>query len=330
MRAEAWEYVLSAIFLLICLLIGVAWSSQVETDPVIGVLRFEGVIDFETADHLITVMDAARQDERVAAVVLELLSPGGFATSSESIFYSMLQLRETKPLVVYIDGLAVSGGYYMAVASNRIYIPPSARVGNVGARTLEPDDPTIIPEELSSGPYKFNGGSRFDQIHQLELVARAFAGSVVQQRANAVDNPLKIGLEEVSQARIYLGSEAVALGLADYEGGRSDAIAGAAELAGLPDYRTVDLEEYLGVEKIEEPVPSLESAAQSLARQALPDTIFLLDSRISLAPGVDQSAINEHLLSLRARDINPSSVGDAAAAAPEFLLNLLPTGVQTR
>jgi protease-4 len=330
MRAEAWEYVLGAIFLLICLFIGIGWSSQIETEPVLGVLRFDGVIDFDTANHLITVMDEARRDESVAGVVVELLSPGGFATSSESIFYSMLQLRETKPLVVYIDSLAVSGGYYMAVASNRIYIPPSARVGNVGARTLEPSDPTIIPEELSTGPYKFNGGSRFDQVRQLELVARAFAGSVVQQRANAADNPLQIGLEEVSQARIYLGSEAVALGLADYEGGRSDAIAGAAELAGLPAYRVVDLEEYLGIEPLETTIPNLETAAQSLIEQALPDTIFLLDSRISLMPGVEQSALNEHLLSLRARDINPSPGGPAPEATPDFLRDVLPTGARTR
>lgn len=329
MRADAVEYVLGTIFVLACLLIGVGWSQQLDTGPVIGVLRFEGTIDFETADYLIDVMDAARQDEGVAGVVLELLSPGGYATSSESIFYSMLRLRETKPLVVYIDGLAVSGGYYMAVASNRIYVPPSASLGNVGARTLGPDDPAIVPEELSTGPFKLNGGSRFDQIRQLELVGRAFAGSVHQQRANATDNPLQISLEEIQEARIYMGSEAVALGLADYEGGRTDAILGAAELAGLDDYRVVELEEYLALAPPMEEVPALESSVQSLIESALPNTIFLLDSRISLTPAVEHSAVNEYLLSLRAPEIAPSDWEPSSRSVPNFLQSLIP-GARTQ
>lgn len=329
MRADAAEYVLGTIFVLVCLLVGLFWSRQIDAGPVVGVLRFEGTIDFTTADYLIDVMDAARRDENVAGVVLELLSPGGYATSSESIFYSMLRLRETKPLVVYIDGLAVSGGYYMAVASNRIYVPPSASLGNVGARTLEPEDPAIVPEELSTGPFKLHGGSRFDQIHQLELVGRAFAGSVQQQRANAADNPLQISLEEISEARIYMGSEAVALGLADYEGGRTDAVLGAAELAGLDAYSVVDLGEYLGIEPPLEGVPPLESSVQSLIEDALPNTIFLLDSRISLAPAVDQSAVEEYLLSLRGSQTTSPIRSGSAPSVPDFLQNLIP-GVNTR
>ena len=147
MRSTTWEYLVGAIFLVACLIGGLTLSREFSPKPVIGVLRFEGVIDFNTAEYLIEVLDAARRDENVAGIVMEILSPGGFATSSESIYYSMLQARESKPLVVYIDGLAASGGYYMAVASNRIYVPPSARVGNIGARTIQPTDPSLAPRK---------------------------------------------------------------------------------------------------------------------------------------------------------------------------------------
>jgi len=331
MRADSWEYVIGAVFLMICLAVGIGLNREVNPKPAIGVVRFEGVIDFDTADYLINVFDAAQKDERIAGVVLEILSPGGFATSSESIYYAMLQLRERKPLVVYIDGLAVSGGYLIAVASNRIYVPPSARLGNVGARTLQPGDPAILPEELSTGPYKLSGGSRFDQIRQLELVGMAFAGSVVQQRSNAAANPLQIGLQDVAEARIYLGSEAVALGLADFEGGRSDAIAGAAELAGLTDYQVVDLPDRLGLEPPLPAAPSFAAVVQGLFDQALPDTIFLLDSRISLAGYADPTRLDAHLLSLRAQDHNFSSQNATARiGAPDFLRDLIPAGAATR
>lgn len=249
--------------------------------PVIGVARFAAEIDFETADQIVQLLEAARADERVAGVVLEVLSPGGYATSSESIYYTLLKLRAQKPLVVVIDGLAASGGYYMAAAGNRIYAPASAYVGNVGTRGGRPNDPAIAPDELSSGPYKLEGGSRFDQIHQLDLVARAFVDNVVSQRAASPVNPLTMTAAELAEARIYLGSEALALGLIDGEGGRGEGIEAAAALAGVTDYSTVDLAGFLGLAPAPEPTAPGALAASLLAN-APPGTIYMLDSRIPL------------------------------------------------
>ena len=99
-------------------------------------------------------------------------------------------------------------------------------------------------------------------------------------------------MEELGEARLYLGSEALALGLIDGEGGRADGIQLAAELAGLADYEVVDLPAYLGLL----PPPDEDStgvqigasaivarrSAQELVAQAPPGTIYMLDSRIAL------------------------------------------------
>lgn len=282
-RVRAWEIGIAAVLLSICYLGGLALADRLAPvsarAPVIGVVRFDSEITFETANQFITVVEAARQDASVAAVVLEVLSPGGYATSSESIFYSLLRLRDKKPLVVVIDGLAASGGYYMAAAGNRIYAPASSYVGNVGTRSGRPSDPAIAPDELSSGPFKLEGGSRFDQIHQLDLVKNAFVANVVNQRQHAAMNPLRITPAELAEARIYLGSEALALGLIDAEGGRSEGVLAAAELAGLTDYRVVDLPEYLGFQETEAH-QDLVAAAQAILVSAPPGTIFMLDTRI--------------------------------------------------
>jgi len=270
--------------------------------PVIGVVRFEGVIDFTTADVLMQVADTARQDPSVAGVVLEILSPGGLATSSESAYYSLLQLRESKPLVVVIDGLAASGGYYFAVAGNQIYAPSSSYVGNVGTRGPRPIDPMLSPGEMSSGPYKLMGGDRFDRIRQLDVVKDAFVGNVVHQRSNAEANPLNVDYEAVAEARIYLGSEAAAIGLIDYEGGRSDAILAAAELAGVYNYQTVDLMRYYGLEwpmSFFFQANGQERAIRDLIENAPPDAIFMLDSRISLPDTALDSELEQHLMALR-------------------------------
>ena len=155
-----------------------------------------------------------------------------------------------------------------------------------------PSDPSIAPDELSSGPYKLEGGSRFDRVHQLDLVAQAFIQNVAGQRAASPVNPLKLSVEELGEARIYLGSEALALGLIDGEGGRADGIQAAAELAGLTDYQVVDLPAYLGLLPPEggdaaalqigtSAIVSRRSA-QELVAQAPPGTIYMLDSRIAL------------------------------------------------
>ncbi len=111
--------------------------------------------------------------------------------AARALFYTLLQLRQAKPLVIVVDGLAASGGYYMAAAGNRIFAPASSYVGNIGTRGGRPTDPSIAADELSSGPYKLEGGSRFDQIHQLDLVAGAFVNNVVAQRTQSAVNPLK-------------------------------------------------------------------------------------------------------------------------------------------
>src|SRR5690606_5700702 len=126
-------------------------------------------------------------------------------------------------------------------------------IGNIGTRGARPHDPYISPDELSSGPYKFAGGSRFDQIHQLDLVKEAFVNNIIAQRKNSPVNPLKLDKSTLEEGRLYLGSEAVAVGLADLEGGRSDGILGGAELAGLTNYRVVELDTYLGMDFVTEP-----------------------------------------------------------------------------
>ena len=324
MQSRSWEYLIWAGFLAICLVIGLALGQWLLPKPVIGVVRFAAAIDLDTADQLISVLEEARQDERVAAVVLELASPGGLATSSESIYYTMLKLRAEKPLVVVIDGIAVSGGYYMAAAANRIYAPASAYVGNVGTRGPKPDDPTLPAEEMSSGPFKLTGGSRFDRVHQLDLVKNAFVSNVVHQRQNAEINPLKIDAETVAEARIYLGSEGVALGLVDLEGGRSDGIAGADELTGLRRYDVVNLLDYLAAK--EAPLQrDYREAVKAMVETAPPDAVFLLDSRIPL-PGLhDSTDVERHLL--RLREIAPASLDSVPdpARADAFTATATPT-----
>ncbi len=306
MSQKSWWAVIVAASLLVCLGLGLLLAIAVAPTPVVGVIRFDNVIDFDSEQALTELLREAQADAGVAAVVLEINSPGGYATSSESLFYSILNLRREKPVVAYIDGLAASGGYYMAVAANRIYAPASSYVGNVGTRGGRPVDPLIYPDELSSGPYKLAGGSRFDQIRQLDLVAQSFISNVVALRAVADVNPLAIDAGTVAEARIYLGSEAQAIGYIDAQGGPADAINAAAELAGLRDFQSADLAQryQLATPEGYSELP-LSTQVQKLVSESSPDTIYMMDDRVPLPAAQASGSLLDQLWRLRSTAPGP-------------------------
>lgn len=246
--------------------------------PLVAIVRFEGLIDAASAGQMSKILEAARTDPRIAALVLEMDSYGGDARNSEGLYHVLLRLRQEKPLVVIVSGAATSGGYHMAVAANKIYAPAVSEIGNIGARSGRPWDPSISPDWLSTGPFKLDGGSRFDNIRQLDLVKEAFVSHVVYQRSLSPYNPLRVDAKTLAEAHVYMGSEALALGLIDAPGGLSDAVQAAAELAGLDSYQTVQLVDYLGMHF----TPSSYYSVPQLVRSALPGTVFMLDSRIAL------------------------------------------------
>jgi ClpP class serine protease len=141
------------------------------------------------------------------------------------------------------------------------------------------------------------GGSRFDQIYQLDLIKESFVNNVIAQRLNSPVNPLKLDKRTVEEGRIYLGSEAVAVGLIDLEGARSDGILGAAEIAGLRRYRVVQLDAYLG--RTLQVEPDYMATVAEMTATAGPDTVFLLDSRIPLPGMMEGNELQEHMLRLR-------------------------------
>jgi len=275
MRPKRWRIGVEIVFLVICLVIGLVLSERFGPRPIIGTVRFEGLIVPPSAQQMWNILEAARRDPRVAGIVVEISSFGGDASSSEKLYYAMANFRQEKPLVVVIDGEATSGGYYMAIAANKIYAPAAAAVGNIGVWMSRPADPMIVPDVLSTGPYKLGGGSRFDNIRQLEMVKDAFVNTVLHERTQSPYNPLRVDGRVLGEGHIYLGNEALALGMVDALGGVSDAIPDVAALAGIARYEVRDLTEYLGLPF--QPVDPFQMLAT--LRDTLPGEVLLLDTR---------------------------------------------------
>jgi len=115
-------------------------------DHKVALLRLEGVImkeevgglfgpSVDPVTKLITEIQAAKMDQSVSAILLEVNSPGGGVTASDEIYHALMQFKESDPervIVVHIQDLAASGGYYAALAADRILAQPTSVVGSVG------------------------------------------------------------------------------------------------------------------------------------------------------------------------------------------------------
>src|SRR5437899_11143935 len=73
-----------------------------------------GSVSDSMVDDLRAALQQARDDNRVKAIVLEIDSPGGEVTASDEIYNAVVKTRATKPVVVYMESLAASGGYYVS------------------------------------------------------------------------------------------------------------------------------------------------------------------------------------------------------------------------
>jgi signal peptide peptidase SppA len=235
-----WRMMSLALWVLAPLLIGIPLAFLAVPPPQVAVIRFQGVIWQESIPYLSSMLDVARDDRAIRAVVLEIDSPGGDVTATEELYFRLLELRQKKPLVVTVDYLAASGGYYLAAAADHVFAKPASLVGNVGAITFLPsvDEQRVTDEDyVSTGPYKFSGGSRGDYALQIELAKRAFLEAVYSQRGQR----LSIEQARLASGEVFMGLQALQLGLVDDLGANSEAVQKAADLAHLRNYGITDL-----------------------------------------------------------------------------------------
>lgn len=222
--------------LLLVLVIGCLVAKYLIPTPEIAVIRIEGDIWGSYTAHVRQAMDDAANDPAVRAVVLEISSPGGEVTASEDLYFEVLRLRDSKPVVAAIHEIAASGAYYIASAADQIYAKPGSTVGNIGVISFLPE-PDIVDEMLfTTGPFKLSGGSQVEAIRQMEVLKETFLTAILAQRQDR----LTVGPEILSRGEVYLGLQAEQIGLIDQVGSKGDAVEAAARLAMLRNYEVVD------------------------------------------------------------------------------------------
>jgi protease-4 len=220
------------------LLVGLWLAQGLVPQPAVGIMRLNTDIWAGSADFVMMQIEEARQDPSIKAVVLELDSPGGEVAATQVLYMELQSLRQEMPVVGSINGMAASGGYYMAMATDPILAKPSSIVGNVGVWGFIPPDLGVNDVILASGPFKLTGSNRAEFLREIEGIKREFLETVFSQRGERMN----ISRVDLSRGLVYPGRESVRLGLVDDLGSQTDAIRTAAELAGIAHYEVIDLE----------------------------------------------------------------------------------------
>jgi protease-4 len=216
----------------------------------IGILTVAGnIVDGEAgpgtagAETIVHALERGLRERDLKALVLRVDSPGGSALASERIRQAVLAAkRKGLPVVVSMGSLAASGGYWVAMASDKIYAEPSTITGSIGVFGILPSFEGSLAKlgvgadgvkttPLSGEPDLLRGPSpEADRLLQtsVEGTYRRFLALVSQERKIPVAE-----VDRIAQGRIWDGGTARQLRLVDAFGGLDDAVAEAARLAKL-------------------------------------------------------------------------------------------------
>lgn len=192
-------------------------------------------------------LERAEADSAVRAVVLRINSPGGTVTASDMIYHEILAFKKKtgKKVIASITNLGASGGYYVAMAADRVFVHPTTVTGSIGVIMVSINASGLLEKigvsgtAITSGEYK-DMGSPFRPMTEedralfqgiIDEMYGRFVSVVADGRPNLTEDEIR----RAADGRVYTGEQAMKLGLVDDVGYLEDAVDSAKAHAGIKD-----------------------------------------------------------------------------------------------
>jgi len=192
----------------------------------------------------------ARLDDNIKAIVLRVNSPGGSALASDVMWREVVLAKKAKPVIVSMGDVAASGGYYIACAADKIVADEKTITGSIGVFGVIPNAKGLMNNKL---------GITFDRV---QTNTHAGLMSVFKPLTAEEKDIIQIGVEKIyddfitkvadgrgmtkaqvdaiGQGRVWMGLDALEIGLVDEIGGLEKAIKLAQETAEIDNYKIVN------------------------------------------------------------------------------------------
>lgn len=200
------------------------------------------------AKEMLRTLRKVQKNEDVKAMVFRVNSPGGSAYASEQIWHAVKLIQEQGiPVVVSMGDCAASGGYYISCEADYIFAEPTTITGSIGIFGLIPNIAKLrdkIGYDIDCvGTNKHAAMQSTMTMKGLDETERAMMQSMIERGYDLFTSRCAEGrnmpqdeIKKIGEGRVWLGKDALKLGLVDELGNIDNAIAKAAELAGLEKY----------------------------------------------------------------------------------------------
>ena len=222
-------------------------------------------------DRFAKIIADIRNDESVKAAVLRVNSPGGSVMAAEKIKTELALLKEKMPVVASYGSYAASGGYWISADCDKIYTNATTLTGSIGVFSMIPDFSNTVKDKFHINIMPVNSNKHADMygmMRPLTDVEIAYMQASVERIYTKFTSLVSEGrdipvteVDKIAQGRVWTGSEALNIRLADQIGTIEDAILWAAlSIDGVTSMDDVSVEGY------PKPLTNLEMILQSIEK----------------------------------------------------------------
>lgn len=206
----------------------------------IAVVSIRGVIT--DSREVVEQLKKYRKDSRVRAIILRIESPGGGTAASQEIYREVQRTVPKKKVVASMGNVAASGGYYIALAANKIVANPATLTGSIGVIMELSNIKDLLHkigvsrEAVKSGPFKDIGSPVRKMKPEERRLLEEVIKNVHQQFVEVVVKGRRLNrerVEKLADGRIFTGQQARDLGLVDELGSFEDAVELTKKMVGL-------------------------------------------------------------------------------------------------
>ena len=228
---------------------------ELEGLPLIAIVPVEGTLvpgDSEEgmagSDTISGYIDTALEAEDLAAIVLRVNSPGGSVFASDLIRRKLAEAKAADiPVIVSMGSVAASGGYWISAEADEIWAWPTTSTGSIGAFSALPTIEGIVDyigvtvDGMGTTPLAGEASFNRGLSPEMASIVQALANGAYEDFIELVASGRGLSeeaVELIAEGLVWTGVEASQIGLVDHLGGLDQAVAAAAELAGVDAWRT--------------------------------------------------------------------------------------------
>lgn len=232
---------------------------HIDLEGVISSMSVGGVFAdaMPSVDGIKLALEQAVADKRVKAIVLRVNSPGGEVTASDIIYNAVKKAAKEKPVIVYMDAIAASGGYYVACGATRIVASETTLTASIGV-IIETINYSELFGKVGLSMKAFTSGAFKDSLsgaRPMREDEKAYVQNLVDQMydrflgivSEARGVPKETLKSTVADGRVVTGREALNAKLVDQIGYIEEAYALARELGKATDASVVKYRTEVGL-----------------------------------------------------------------------------------